>query len=191
MVTTSGLRMINATLIFGLCAIALLLSGCTSHPHVNAYNENGNEYGNEAVNEAASLDNRKVEEEQAWARLAGLSQSRCGVTGVPERANAVDQSACVTSVVYEHVLPVAVYPALVKKTRGDAMRIAQDYAAGKMTPAQYTARSQARLRNYKTQWSLLSAQAKVGFVQTVHVHQRKAPLAPAPQQPVKTALNKF
>ncbi|MDI1227491.1 MAG: hypothetical protein PSY14_07405 [bacterium] len=181
MVTTSGLRMINATLIFGLCAIALLLSGCTSHPHVNAYNENGNAYGNEA----ASLDNRKIEEEQAWARIAGLSQSRCGVAGVPERTSAVDQSACVTDIVYEHVLPVAMYPALVKKTRGDAMRIAQDYAAGKMTPAEYTARSQARLRNYKTQWSLLSAQAKVGFVQTVHVHQRKAPL----QQPVKTALN--
>lgn len=175
MVTTTGLRMINLTLIFGLCAIALLLSGCTSHPKVNAAN--------------APFEARKVQEESAWSRIGGLSQSRCGVTGVPARGNAVDQSACVTGVVYEHVLPVAVFPALVKETRGDAMKIAQDFDAGKMTPAEYTARSQARLRTYKTRWNLLAAQEKVGFVQTVHTHQRKAP-PPAPQ-PVKTALNKF
>ncbi len=177
MVTTTGLRMINVTLIFGLCAFALLLSGCTSHARVNA------------VNETAPLESRKIQEEQAWNRIGGLSQSRCGVTGVPARGMAVDQSACVTGVVYEHVLPVAVFPALVKETRGDAMKIAQDYAAGKMTPAEYTARSQARLRNYKTRWSLMAAQQKVGFVQTVHTHQRKAPAQP--QYPVKTALNKF
>lgn len=177
MVTTTGLRMINVTLIFGLCAIALLLSGCTSHPKVNA------------ANEAAPFNTRKVQEESAWARIGGLSQSRCGVTGVPARGTAVEQSACVTGVVYGHVLPVAVFPELVKETRGDAMKIARDYDAGKMTAAEYTARSQARLRTYKDRWNLMAAQEKVGFVQTVYTHQRKAPSAP--QQPVKTALNKF
>ncbi len=168
MFTTSGMRMINITLIFWLCAMmTLMVSGCTGHPTVNA---------------AAPFDTRKANEELAWTRIGGLSQSRCGVTGVPAREAAIGQSACVTRLVYDNILPVAAFPDLVKETRGDAMKIAQGYAAGKMTPADYTARSQARLRAYKDRWNMLAAQEKVGFVQTVHAHQRKAP-----EQPVKTA----
>ena len=172
MVTTTGLRMINITLIFGLCAMAMLLSGCTSHPRVNA------------ANEPAPFETRKAQEEQAWARIGGLSQSRCGVTGVPARETAVAQSSCVSDLVYDHVLPVAMFPALVRETRDDALHIAKDYSAGKMTAAEYQSRSVARLRDYKNRWNMLAAQERVGFVQTVHVHQRKSPA----QQPVKTAL---
>ncbi len=161
MFTTYGMRMTHITLIFWLCAMmTLMVSGCTSRPAVTA--------------SATPFETRKVNEERAWTRIGGLSQSRCGVSGVPAREQAVGQSACITSLVYENVLPVAAFPDLVRETRGDAMKIAQDYAAGKMTPAEYTSRSQARLRAYKDRWNLLVVQEKVGFVQTVHAHQRKS-----------------
>ena len=166
MVTKTGLRMINVTLIFGLCAIAMLLTACTSHPKVNASRE------------ATPFETRKAHEEQAWTRIGSLSQSRCGVTGVPTRETVVAQSACVSDLVYNNVLPVAVFPALVRETRDEALAIAKTYSAGKMTAAEYQSRSVARLRHYKNRWNMLAAQERVGFVQTVHTHQRKAPTPP-------------
>jgi len=57
-------------------------------------------------------------------------------------------SDCVTELVKQYVLPHAVNPDLLMSSRADALRIAQDYAAGKMTPAEYKKRSQDRLREY-------------------------------------------
>lgn len=181
MVTMTGLRMINITLIFGLCAFALLLTGCVSQPSQPRHTA--------AIEQPVPFETRKAQEEQAWAQIGELSRSHCGVTGVPPRETAVAQSSCVSELIYNHVLPVAVYPALVRETRNDALEIAKDYSAGKMTTTQYQSRSVARLRNYKNRWNMLSAQARVGFVQTVHAHQRKAPAAQRAKipQPVKTA----
>lgn len=100
----------------------------------------------------ASDDNfmqKRIAEEASWARLNELSVVKCDVSPLtPERDRAVEISNCVTQLVNQYVLPNAVFPDLLLSSRAEALRIAQDYADGKISAAEYKRRSEDRLKNY-------------------------------------------
>jgi hypothetical protein len=113
--------------------ITSFLSGCAASHQVN-----NDDYSR-----------RKAMEEAGWATLEKLSSDECGATREPpRRARAVELSNCVTGLVYEYVLPHAVLPRLLINSRTEALRMAQDYADGKMSPVEYKLRSEARLKAY-------------------------------------------
>lgn len=141
-----------------LLIMAAALSGCT------ATREASNTSPSIAWNDDYSQ--KKAAEQAAWAQLKVASAERCHVSAAPpDRTQAVGMSDCVTELVKQYVLPHAVNPDLLMASRADALRIAQDYAAGKMTPMEYRNRSQERLREYSV--AVLSNANQAGIPETM------------------------
>lgn len=102
----------------------------------------------------ASNAERKQREDEAWAKVAKDAPKSCPTTtNPPARAEAVSNTDCVTTLINRVVMPVALYPDLLRDNRDRARTLAQSYAAGQMTAAQYKAASIARLQDYKAQWN--------------------------------------
>jgi len=122
-----------------------MLSGCTTtHQASNGENTPAVE-----TSDNADYAQKKAAEQAGWAQLKVASVEQCKVSAAPpDRDQAVGMSDCVTELVKQYVLPHAVNPDLLMASRTDALHIAQDYAAGKMTPAEYKKRSQDRIREY-------------------------------------------
>ncbi len=114
--------------------ILILLSGCASSHQANNH----------------AFTHKKAIEEASWAKLENLAAEKCGVTNSrpPERSRAIEISNCVTGLVRVYVLPNAAFPDLLLSSRAEALDIAKDYAAGKISPAEYQKRSEDRLKNY-------------------------------------------
>ena len=129
--------------------IALALSGCAMH------------------NKSAGdnfLENTS-REEAAWKKLNELSPTQCGTsTSPPERDKALGMSDCVTELVKVYVLPNAVSPRLLLASRAKAFHIAEDYARGDISAAEYRIEAGNRIENYRS--SLLSLTSQ--NVQTVN-----------------------
>ena len=120
--------------IASLCVI-ILLSGCAlSHPdHDN------------------NLVQKKSAEQADWDKLEYMSVAQCGANPLPpEREGAVELSNCITVLVKKYVLPDAVFPALLLSSRTEALRIAESYAQGKISSAEYKRLSEERLKNYRS-----------------------------------------
>ncbi|HYD18416.1 MAG TPA: hypothetical protein VEF76_08050 [Patescibacteria group bacterium] len=173
---TRTLRIINASLLVALGFMGVvLLSGCAGQPVHSSAN----------AAPVPTMAERKAAEEQAWTRVGSLSPQRCGVTPrPPSRDLAVPQSACVSEIVWQEVIPVAAFPNLVKDSRATAMRLANEYSAGKLSPVEYQKRSVARLKEYRTRWAMLAAQSEIGYVE----HATAKPQPPRPAQPARVAL---
>lgn len=115
--------------------IAVLLSGCTPAPR--------QAYGDMPAAQETVADG-------GWDTLKILSASECGAGPTPpEREEAVEMSECVTRLVKEYVLPKAAFPELLLASRKEALRIARNYAGGRISSEEYRKQSENRLRSYR------------------------------------------
>lgn len=140
-----------------LIALFPMLASCDAH--YDAGSEMRIQSLSAPLNEQSQLRQQKLREEAMWAEVGRMSMEACGITAAPPpRERVVSQSHCVTSLVQKHVLPIAAFPELVMESRARAHVIAGDYAAGRLTPAQYHAMSITRVEDYSNRWLIQAAQ---------------------------------
>ncbi len=137
-------------------ALIFCLAGCAAKPvHVDA--KKATEY--ELTLKKRELDRQKATEEAAWRKVQTLAASQCNFKPAPPKKNeAVALSSCMSDLVKVHVIPKAAFPDIIISDRKKAQRIAEIYAQGKLTPAEYRQQSEERMKKYKTTWKVMAEQ---------------------------------
>jgi hypothetical protein len=136
-------------------AVIVLVTACATAPqHSGAYDGTFHIHMDDTLESSRdSLLLKKSEEEAAWRKLDRLSAEVCGATpSPPAREKAVEISYCISELVNKYLLPYSAFPDLVLPSRAEALRIAQDYAGGKISATEYRRRSEERVRNYEHAW---------------------------------------
>jgi hypothetical protein len=147
---------------FIVFAISLGLAGCIMPQP--ALNQN--------QNIAEILDQKKMAEESAWSKVKELSAAECGVGAVPPpREEAIKVSACVSRLVEVYVLPEAAFPEILIPNRREALNMAEEYAAGRMSPVEYKRLSIERLKKYHDTWTTLADSQRIQHAMALQSQQ--------------------
>ncbi|NWH08204.1 MAG: hypothetical protein HXY22_06090 [Alphaproteobacteria bacterium] len=95
------------------------------------------------------IHNRAALEFSAWRMVEAMAPEKCGVPDrAPPRDKAVSISRCVSNLVNETVLPVALFPDEVIKFRRKAEADTEAYAAGNLSAAEREKRSKVGFEEY-------------------------------------------
>ncbi len=137
-------------------ALIFCLAGCAAKP---TYVDTKKNADYELTLKKRELDRKKATEEAAWRKVQSLAASQCNFTPAPPKKNeAVALSSCMSDLVKAHVIPKAAFPDIIISDRRKAQRIAEVYAQGKLTTAEYRQQSEERMKKYKSTWKIMAEQ---------------------------------
>jgi len=122
------------------CVVALGLVGCATQQAQSQFKK------------------RFAVENAAWAEAVSTMPERCfpnktevEINEAPKPNETIAATKCLTVLIQEKVIPVAVYSDLVLKMRADALRNAEAYANGKISAEEWEARGTENWANYTEQ----------------------------------------